>query len=289
MTDNERDISLMYRSLKTLNGYLEMSKAGRLEFAMDIPTQIHKIFFDRSSRNHDTTLFERVCGEKVITFHLICYTLLITKTKTSMSMSYHEYLDYLDINNQNEISSDESEIQFDLFALNATPIPFEAWKKQIIQITNLILEPKELLVSDVRIRETAISSEESQEMLNKSFPDIILFFEKIQKVHNLWYSHLISLSDNPLEVPQISQNLPPNSNIIFLPIEEFFRIIRHKDSAHADPMDNTKLQKEYDLLNAANAFSDRIGGTRTTYERLVIIIADYLVNRVKEQLFSEKN
>src|SRR5688500_3820927 len=134
MTNNERDISLMYRSLKTLNGYLEMSKAGRLEFALDIPTQIFKIFFDRNPRNNNTTLFERICGDKVITFHPIRRTLLITKTKFSWFVSYHEYLDYLAFDSPNELPGDESEIQFDLFALNASPVPYEAWKKQMIQV-----------------------------------------------------------------------------------------------------------------------------------------------------------
>lgn len=72
--------------------------------------------------------------------------------------------------------------------------------------------------------------------------------------------------------------------IVHLSIEDLFRTIRHKDSAHSDPLNDPKY--EHDKLHTAKAinFTSFEHGSELTYEALIVGIADYMVQRGNEAL-----
>lgn len=295
---SERDILHLTRSLKTLAGYVEMCKAGRIEFALDIPTQIFKIFFDRSIRNNKTTLFERVCGEKIITFHPFCFRLAIVMENGSIRS-------WCPVFAQLDEASNCTELICKYFDLSGKPRPFNKWKEQILYVANLISDPTHHPAPIPRI-----TRDTEPAIMPKNLDDFLLKFVNSPELHTIFRKQFIirydilksnghdiaqmtnlsdgfTISDDNYDeiVKEIQENTSQDANIVSLSVEDFFRVLRHKNSAHADPLDNPKWADEYNLFYTTEALSQTDGDFSS--DLLMIAIAEYLVERVNSQLFEK--
>lgn len=132
------------KSLATLKAYIEESMKGRVEFSLDIPTQIAKILFDRTRWNKNITLLERVCKSRPIMFHP-----LLSPIPANIDFSSHSPAGTIHFRG--------NKIILDLFDLTAQPISLETWQQQTVQISNGIRLSIYDFVCSLRDKESAHS------------------------------------------------------------------------------------------------------------------------------------
>lgn len=265
-----RDFRVLEASLKTLQSYINMSKQGRLEFTMDIPTQLFKIFFDRNPRNNNTTLFERVFKNKNIEFHPLDTSIIAMVMGLSKNIYYAR--------GAGSVYPNPDKIQMELVNLNAPrTMLFEKWKDQILQ-SIVYLDQSTMKYEKITLDNPTlyqISKIMTKELWKRQgYGDVDVSFPGIEIVE---------------PATEGERTTKQTENIVTLSIKDFIRAIRHKDSAHADPMNNSKWKKEYDQLNATKAISWQIDNheEEVTNEKFLIDIADYLVWRLNNALLDD--
>lgn len=282
MSSYERDIRELRKSLRVLGKYIELCKSGDYDFASDIPTQIYKSFFDKNGRNNHQTLFERVCSHNnmIVKFHpareVLLAIILGQAFSTHITPSY---------------SDDNGLTQFgELFDLNRLPIDFTEWQSQIVQIVVFGN------IAEERLSLPANKGESSIEDVHKNLAQLgiqildIFFVLRSEILSKRGYNIKLNTTQQQWkrtmtdEARANGEHIPIQGKIIQLSICDLFRIVRHKDSAHSDPLSEPKYEDEYDEYYATKAINFFEDDSEITYEKLVVSIAEYMVNRSHEEL-----
>lgn len=285
-----RDMDLLLRSLKTLRGYIELSKQGRLEFMMDIPTQLFKVFFDRNIHNDKSTLFERVFPNDEVYFHpLDKITLTIVDRKAKLDkwriFSHGGGLIY----------PNPDDIGLKLFHIKAPrKLSFTEWKDQVLSDT--------VYFEASNVEHVPVDDDKIVDSLLQTVSNPLSSHLSWRRSQALWkwqgYEDIEFQGLDNYETPPTTNNNGTHLDLklVQLTIEDFVRLKRHKDSAHADPMDNPKWQDEYDKLNITkdihqfpSKHSQFTGDLEFAipneeFNQHLIDIAEYLVWRLEDEL-----
>lgn len=282
MSSYGRDVRELKKSLRVLDKYIELCKSGDYDFAVDIPTQIYKSFFDKNERNNHQTLFERVCSHNnvVVKFHPAREVLLAIIF--GWTFNTHITPSYSDENGRTQYG--------ELFDFDRPPIHFVEWQNQIVQIVVFGN------IAEEKLKLSANKGKSSNEDVHKDLAQLaiqILDIFVVLKAETLSKrGYTIKLSPTQQQWKRkMADEAHVNGGksliqgkITQLSICDLFRIVRHKDSAHSDPLTEPKYEEEYDEFYATKAITFFEDESETTYEKLIVNIAEYMVKRSNEEL-----